>query len=117
MEHIEIRNRLKKEWDENPIVEDLGLEEPTKTTNIEHIKELQEILVQTCIDYISKNKLTDIYSVSFYADDLNTSAEEGKWVSATDSSIHIKGLASHNYKKKNGEIFTIDESYDIGSYM
>ena len=39
-------------------------------TQIEHIKELQKILVQTCLDYINKHGLIDIYSLSFTADEL-----------------------------------------------
>lgn len=61
------------------------------TTN-EHLSELQDILVQVCINYINKNKLTDIDEISFSADSLQHSARFGEWVPATDSFIQAVGL-------------------------
>ena len=113
----EILERVKKQWEENPIVEKLEDTPIPGITNIDHIKELQEILVQTCIDYINKNKLTDIYSVHFSADDLNTSAEYGSWQPCTDSYIKVKGLRAERRRRKNGEIFEMPYTYDIGEYM
>ena len=113
----EIMKELKKKWEENPIVEKLEDTPIPGITNIDHIKELQEILVQTCIDYINKNKLTDIYSVHFSADDLNTSAGYGSWQACTDSYIKVKGLRKERHRRKNGEIFEMPYTYDIGEYM
>lgn len=112
-----VMEELKKKWDENPIVERLEDDPKPGLTKIEHIKELQEILVQTCIDYINKNNLTDIYQVSFNADSLAESAKYGKWESCTDSYINIQGLSHENYKRKNGEIIKMPYRYDIGEYM
>lgn len=112
-----IMEELKKKWDENPIVERLEDDPKPGLTKIEHIKELQEILVQTCIDYINKNNLTDIYNVSFNADSLAESAKYGKWEPCTDSYIKVQGLSNENYKRKNGEIFKMPYRYDIGEYM
>ena len=86
-------------------------------TQKEHIKELQEILVQTCLDYINKHRLTDIYSVSFNADEFAYSAEHGSWQPATDSYIKIEGIRFQNHRRKNGEIFQIPCTYVIGEYM
>ena len=86
-------------------------------TQIEHIKELQEILVQTCLDYINKHGLTDIYSVRFNADELAYSAKYGKWQPATDSYIKVEGIRYQNHSLKNGEIIKMPYKYDIGEYM
>lgn len=61
-------------------------------TTEKDMKELLEILVQTTIDFINERGLTDIYSVGFGADDLQSSAKFGEWVSATDASIHATGM-------------------------
>ena len=86
-------------------------------TQKEHIKELQEILVQTCLDYINKHGLTDIYSVSFNADDLAYSAKHGKWQPATDSYIRVEGIRIENRRRKNSEIIQIPYTYVIGDSM
>ena len=62
-------------------------------TTINNIKELQERLVQTTIDYIKENNLTDIYDVSFSVDGLEGNAIEfGEWTPCMDSSISVEGL-------------------------
>ena len=53
--------------------------------------DLQEILVQTIINFINDRKLNDIEEVSFKADSLNESAKYGKWTPATDSYISLIG--------------------------
>lgn len=106
-----------KRLEENPIVERLEDDPKPDITKIEHIKELQEILVQTCIDYINKNGLTDIYQVSFSADDLAESAKYGSWQACTDSNITVYGLGYENHRRKNGEIFKMATRYKIGEYM
>ena len=88
-----------------------------RITQIEHIKELQEILVQTCLDYINKHGLTDIYSVSFNADELAYSVKHGKWQPATDSYIKVEGIRYQNHILKNGETFRMPCTYIIGEYM
>lgn len=113
----EIMKELKRKWEENPIVERLEDSPIPGITKIEHIKELQEILVQTCIDYINKNGLTDIYSVSFSADDLSSSAEYGSWQPCTDSYIKVKGLREERRLRKDGTVFAMPYTYDIGEYM
>ena len=65
--------------------------ENPKTTQ-KNISELQEILVQTCIDYIKKNDLTDIYSVSFSVDSLQESVEYNEWTPSSDSYISVCGI-------------------------
>jgi len=103
-----------EELNENPVVEEFEPETPEQITRKEDIAELQERLVQTCIDFINEKGLTDIYMVRFNADDLNTSAKEGKWTSATDSWIGVEGLRYRKYKRKNGETFKMTERYEIG---
>lgn len=62
-------------------------------TTIDNIKALQERLVQTTIDYIKENNLTDIYDVSFSVDGLEGNAIEfGEWTPCMDSSISVEGL-------------------------
>jgi hypothetical protein len=74
---ISLKNGLDKY--ENPV-----------TTN-DNIKELQEILVQVCINFINSNKLTDIDEVHFNADGLQCSASFGEWTPSTDSYIKVIG--------------------------
>lgn len=106
-----------KKWEENPIVERLEDDPKLDLTKEEHIKELQERLVQTCIDYINEKGLKDIWSVSFNADSLFESAEYGSWQPCTDSYINVKGLCHENHKRKDGSIFKMPYWYDIGEYM
>lgn len=107
---------FKKEIQENPIVEHLPNDPITKVTTKQHVIKLQELLVQTCIDYINENELTDIYSVSFNADSLNESAKYGSWQPCTDSYIKVKGITNENYKTKNGEIIKMPSTYLIDEY-
>lgn len=101
----------------SPIKEDLGYTEPEKKTTKEHIKELQERLVQTCIDYINEKGLDDIYQVRFNADSLAESAKYGSWQSCTDSYIGVEGIRDHKFLREDGEEFVMAERYDIGEYM
>ena len=70
-------------------------------TSNEHLSELQDILVQVCINYINENKLTDIDEISFSADSLQCSARFGEWVPATDSYIRAVGYEETNDGKNN----------------
>ena len=112
-----ILEELDKKWKENPIIERLEDSPIPGITQKEHIRELQEILVQTCIDYINKHGLTDVYSVSFNADELAYSAKYEKWQPATDSYIRVEGIRFQNHRRKNGEIFQMPYRYIIGEYM
>ena len=110
-------DKKNKEWKENPIVERLEDSPIPDITQKEHIKELQEILVQTCLDFINNHSLTDIYSVTFFADELAYSAKHGSWQPATDSYIKVEGVRYQNHRRKNGVIFQMPYRYDIGEYM
>ena len=68
-------------------------------TTEDQLSELQDILVQVCINYININGLTDIDEITFSADSLQRSAHFGKWVPATDSYIRAVGYEETN----NGE--------------
>lgn len=72
--------------------EDLNdYENPVTTHN--DIRDLQEKLVQTCIDFIRERKLTDIDAVGFSVDGLEGNAIEfSEWVPAIDSYISVIGL-------------------------
>ena len=61
-------------------------------TKKEHIKELQEVLIQATIDYINKYNLRDIDEVNINMNGLTGSALEGKWLPCTDSYIEVIGL-------------------------
>ena len=82
-------------------------------TKEKDMKELLEILVQTTIDFINERGLTDIWSVSFGADDLQGSAKFGEWEPCTDASIHVTGMGKE--KGKDGHEYTVCQN--IGSYM
>jgi len=101
---------------ENPIVS-REVKEAEHITTQEDIRELQDLLVQTCIDYINKKGLTDIYSVSFHADALAESASYGSWQPCTDSSIKVKGLNPVVITRKDGSTFMDGETYEIGWSM
>lgn len=111
-----ILEEIKKKNQENPIVEELEDTPILGLTKTEHIKELQHLLVQTCIDYINKNGLKDIYAVYFNADCLAQSAEFGEWQPCTDSYIRVDGSRANRRKRKNGEIVEIPYWYTIGEY-
>ena len=70
-------------------------------TAIEHINELHHILVQTCLNYMRKNNLTDIDEINFSADWLSSSYEYGEWTSGTDSSLCVVGLQIEDGGKLN----------------
>lgn len=62
-----------------------------KKSHKQMAKELQERLVQCCIDYINENCDKDIEEVEFRADCLQESAKRGLWYPATDSHIELDG--------------------------
>lgn len=55
-------------------------------------KDLQERLVQTCLDFIREKGDKYIWRVEFTADELQESAKEGKWMPCTDSFITLEGI-------------------------
>jgi hypothetical protein len=61
-------------------------------TKLEDIKDLQERLVQCCIDFIKERNLTEIWGINLSVDGLPESVEYGKWMGYTDSHIRIEGL-------------------------
>ena len=82
----ELAKKLRYEW---PFFDYPNYENPVTTK--ENIKELQEKMVQLCIDYINENNLTDIEEIQFSADELQFSSKEGMWTPQTDSFIYIYG--------------------------
>lgn len=89
---------------------------PVTTTN--DIKELQERLVQTCVDFVKEKNLTDIDMVRFNVDGLTGNAIEfGEWVSAMDSYIGVEGLQEDTYIGKSGDPYTFRVRKFIGEYM
>ena len=95
----ELRN-LKKDVDyyKNPI---------TKKSDI---KELQELLVHACINFIKERNLSDIYNIRFGCDGLTDSIEFGEWTPNMDSNICVEGLQYDekidlNVRKLIGESF------------
>lgn len=77
-------------------------------TTTKDIKELQEKLVQTCIDFINERGLEDVEEVAFNVDSLQVSAKIERWHPATDSTINVSG-----YEKDEHGLY---KRYDIGSY-
>ena len=91
-------------------------ENPVTTT--EDIKELQQRLVQTCIDFVKEKNLTDIDMVRFNVDGLTGNAIEfGEWVPAMDSYIGVEGLQEDTYTGKSGDTYTLRGRKFIGEYM
>ena len=87
-------------------------------TQKEDIKELQERLVQTCVDFVKEKNLTDIDMVRFNVDGLTGNAIEfGEWVPAMDSYIGVEGLQEDTYIGKSGEPYTFIVRKFIGEYM
>lgn len=61
-------------------------------TTIQDIKDLQQVLIQSAIDFIGDRKLTDIDEISFHFDSVQDSVKEYKWCPTSDSSISVIGL-------------------------
>ena len=59
---------------------------------MELARELQRRLMQCTIDFFREKKVNDIWAVSWGADDLSSSIEEGNWVPYSDSSITMEKL-------------------------
>ena len=103
---------IKKKEKENPIINQFE-EKPEIVTTHDNTKELQEILVQTCIDYIKKHNLTDIDTVRFNVDGLGESVKEGKWSSFSDSYLGLFGIGFDCLERKDGEINSVPITYYI----
>jgi hypothetical protein len=88
---------------------------PVTSTN--DIKELQEKLVQTCIDFVKEKNLTDIDAVRFNVDGLEDSIEFGEWTPGMDSYIGVEGLQEETYTGKSGDTYTLRRRKFIGEYM
>lgn len=82
-------------------------------TTKKDMKELLEILVQTTIDFVNERGLTDIYSIGFGVDDIQSSADAGEWVCSTDASINVAGLGKE--KGRGGQEYSVIQK--IGNYM
>lgn len=87
-------------------------------TTRDNIKELQEILVQTCIDYMKKHNLTDIDEINFSVNGLSgDSYREGKWMPSTDSSIEVIGIEYEKFTlMNNGKEYETPVRKKIGEY-
>lgn len=90
-------------------------ENPVTTT--EDIKELQQRLVQTCIDFVRTRNLTDIDAVRFNVDGLGDSIDFCEWTAGMDSYIGVEGLQEDTYTGKSGEPYTFRVRKFIGEYM
>ena len=58
----------------------------------DQVRQLHDILVQTCIDFINEEGLKDVDVVAFSADSLQESARFNEWTSATDSFLTLEGM-------------------------
>ena len=67
-------------------------------TTTEDIKELQQRLVQTCIDFVRTRNLTDIDAVRFNVDDLEDAINFREWTPGMDSYIGVEGLQEEEGK-------------------
>jgi hypothetical protein len=90
-------------------------ENPVTTT--EDIKELQQRLVQTCIDFVRTRNLTDIDAVRFNVDGLGDSIDFCEWTAGMDSYIGVEGLQEETFIGKSGNPYTFIVRKFIGEYM
>lgn len=61
-------------------------------------KELQERLVQCCIDYIKETGDTNIDRVIFTVDALQESSKYGSWQACTDSTCELEKSTDNGYE-------------------
>lgn len=92
---IERKETLKKEREEYNKRYFEKKESKNKTTDV-LIAQLQDRLIQCCIDFINENNLGDLERVDFNADGLQISSEFGKWSPATDSFISGSEFVEEN---------------------
>ena len=92
---IERKETLKKEREEYSKRYFEKKESKNKTTDV-LIAQLQDRLIQCCIDFINENNLGDLERVDFTADGLQISSEFGKWSPATDSFISGSEFVEEN---------------------
>jgi hypothetical protein len=90
-------------------------ENPVTTT--EDIKELQQRLVQTCVDFVRTRNLTDIDMVRFNVDGLGDSIDFCEWTAGMDSYIGVEGLQEETFIGKSGNPYTFRVRKFIGEYM
>lgn len=83
-------------------------ENPVTTTD--DIKELQQRLVQTCIDFVRTRNLTDIDAVRFNVDGLEDAINFREWTPGMDSYIGVEGL-----QEEKGKDYRVRK--EIGEYM
>lgn len=87
-------------------------------TTAEDIKELQQRLVQTCIDFVRTRNLTDIDAVRFNVDGLEDSIEFCEWTPSMDSYIGVEGLQETTCTDKGGKPYKSHRVRKfIGEYM
>ena len=79
-------------------------------TTTEDIKELQQRLVQTCIDFVRTRNLTDIDAVRFNVDGLEDAINFREWTPGMDSYIGVEGL-----QEEKGKDYRVRK--EIGEYM
>ena len=92
---IERKETLKKEREEYNKRYFEKKESKNKTTDV-LIAQLQDRLIQCCIDFINENNLGDLERVDFTADGLQISSEFGEWSPATDSFISGSEFVEEN---------------------
>ena len=86
-------------------------------TTTEDIKELQQRLVQTCIDFVRTRNLTDIDAVRFNVDGLEDAINFQEWTPGMDSYIGVEGLQEDTYIGKSDDSYTFRVRKFIGEYM
>ena len=86
-------------------------------TTTEDIKELQQRLVQTCIDFVRTRNLTDIDAVRFNVDGLEDAINFQEWTLGMDSYIGVEGLQEDTYIGKSDDSYTFRVRKFIGEYM
>ena len=86
-------------------------------TTTDDIKELQQRLVQTCINFIKEKNLTDIYAIRFNVNGLGDSIDFCEWTPGIDSYIGVEGVQSVSPLGRYDGRYTFMERRLIGENM
>lgn len=66
--------------------------------------------MQTVVDYINDNNISDLQEIAFSADELQASANYGKWCPETDSALTCTGYKWTEDRSYLPERYLIGES-------
>lgn len=80
----------------------------------EDIKELQERLVQTCLDFIVEKNLQEVWGVEFNVYNLPDSVPSREWKSGTDSFIRLEAMGISKFQVNGKTISSLPMRVTLG---